>query len=456
MTTNRPKVLLALTLFIFVGLRTFASTWTVPAHTLGGSSTDVVQSLARDSAGNVYVTGYTQSFGAGGQDVLILKYSSGGNFLWSKTWGGSGNEFGNSIKVGPDGLLYITGYTSSFGAGWYDLFLLQLDTDGNLKWGTTWGGRSFDGGSDLGFDATGNIYVVGESYSTSPCCSAVLLKFSPNGALLRSTFYKGPANYDSGYSLGVDSAFNVIVTGISWDYSYSPLHNSLLILKFDPNGNLLWQENYATPFPAQDESWAFHAVKTDHANNIYIAGRHSASCLNANFSLCDFDAMLLKLNANGAYQWAKTWGETGAYDTAGSVALEADGTILLAAMENQYGYNNGAPQLSLLSYQSNGKLLSAIGWSKGTIQQASPAGMIVDAVDNPYLASSALNNSGEWEFTTANPGSLSNQLIYNASSTGTPAETTTSLTTATVSQAGGVQNTGGGGPDAFVMQKLRR
>jgi hypothetical protein len=81
--------------------------------------------------------------------------------------------------------------------------------------------------------------------------------------------------------------------------------------------------------------------------------------------------------------------------------------------------------------------------------------MIVDAVDNAYLASSALNNSGEWEFTTAAPGSLSDQMIYNSYSTGTPSLTTTSLTTATVTQATGVQNTGGGGGDAFVLQKLR-
>ena len=225
---------------VFFSLSASAQTW---SHSWGGGGADNGSAVATDSYGNVYVVGSTTSFGAGGQDVLITKYGPSGQFLWAKTWGGAGNDYASSIKVGPDGYVYVSGGTSSYGSGWYDLLLLKLDSDGNLKWGTTWGGSSYEGGYDIGFDATGNIYVVGESYSTSPCCSAVLLKFSTAGTLLQKTSYKGPASYDTGYSLTVDSDFNVIVAGISWDYSVYPLHNSILLLKYDPNGNLLWQEN---------------------------------------------------------------------------------------------------------------------------------------------------------------------------------------------------------------------
>jgi hypothetical protein len=423
-------------------------TWSPAAHTWGGSSSDNAVAVTLDSSGNVYVAGSTGSFGAGGQDVLITKYSPTGQFLWAKTWGGSSDDFATAVKIGPDGFLYVTGLTSSFGAGWFDLFLLQLDSNGNLIWGTTWGGASYDGGHDIGFDANGNIYVVGESYSTGPCCTAVLLKFSTTGALLQSSYYKGPATYDSGYSLAVDSSFNVIVTGISWDYSISPLHNSILLLKYDPNGNLLWQQNWSTAFPGQDESWAFHDVTTDTANNIYIGGRHSSNCDNSNFGQCDFDSLLIKLDQSGNFQWADTWGTAGTYDTAGSVLLTAGQTPMVAGMLDQYG----TPLLFLLGYDASGNLLSETGWQGGNVQQGSAAGMASDASGALYLASSALNNQGSWGATSANSGTLGNSLISNSYSAGIPALSTTSLTTPTVVQSSGVLNTGGGGGDAFIAQ----
>ncbi len=433
-----------------------ASNWAVPAHSWGGTSEDSVDSIAVDSSGNVYVAGYTDSFGAGGHDVLITKYDPSGAFIWAKTWGGAGVEYATSIKVGPDGLLYVTGPTSSFGAGWYDLFLLQLDTDGNLRWGTTWGGSSYDAGYDIAFDATGNIYVVGESYSVSPCCAVILLKFSTGGALLQPAIsYKGPANYDSGYSLTVDSQFNVIITGISWDYSIYPLHNSILILKYAPDGSLVWQENWATPFPGQDESDGFHSVTTDAANNIYLASRHSTQCANFDFSQCDFDALVLKLDANGAFQWTQTWGIAGAYDSAQSVAVDSGSNIVVAGMENQFGAGGASPQLFILGYDTNGNPLSQIGWSQGTLQrnhQDSPIGMVLDSNRSVYTASAALNNTGAWASVTANAGSFPNSLISNSYSPGTPVETTMIVTNPTVLQTTGVKDNGGGVADAFVSQ----
>jgi hypothetical protein len=445
----RHRVLLLLLALTLVQTA-FSGTWSQSAHTWGGSSTDQAASVALDSSGNVYVAGSTESFGAGGQDVLITKYDPSGTFLWAKTWGGPSNDYATAIKVGPDGFLYVTGFTSSFGAGWYDLILLQLDTDGNLRWGTTWGGGSYDGGHDIGFDASGNIYAVAESYSTGPCCStAVLLKFSTTGALLQSSYYKGPATYDAGYSLTVDSSFNVIVAGISWDYSISPLHNSILLLKYAPNGNLLWQENWSTPFPGQDESWSFHALATDGSGNIYVAGRHSAHCQSSNFGVCDFDALLLKLDPNGVFLSASTWGATGTYDTAGSVVLTAGQDPLLAGVEDDYG----TPLLFLLGYDAGGNLTSQSAWQGGNIQQGSASGMVLDANGTPYIASSALTNQGSWSSTSAHPGSLPNSLITNTYSVGVPSLSTARLTNSTVDQSSvGVQETGGGGADAFVSR----
>ena len=111
------------------------------AHTWGGASADSVSGIAVDPAsGAIYATGSTSSFGAGGVDVLLLKYDSSGSLVWSRTWGGPGNESGNSVAVDGLGNVYVVGSTDSFGAGWYDALILKFDRSGNLLWSRTWGG----------------------------------------------------------------------------------------------------------------------------------------------------------------------------------------------------------------------------------------------------------------------------------------------------------------------------
>ena len=120
-----------------------------------------------------------------------------------QNFGRAANDYAEHIAIGPDGYVYVTGDTSSFGSGLVDIFLLTLDQKGDLQWARTWGGSSDEGGYDIGFDSAGNVYVSGESYSNGNC--AVVLKFSSaDGSLLWETSWKGPATYDSAYALTVD------------------------------------------------------------------------------------------------------------------------------------------------------------------------------------------------------------------------------------------------------------
>ena len=99
---------------------------------LGGASNDTGNSIAVDSSGNVYVTGYTGSQGAGGNDILITKYNTSGVIQWQRTLGGAGTDAGNSIAVDSSGNVYVTGYTGSQGAGGYDILIAKLPSDGSL------------------------------------------------------------------------------------------------------------------------------------------------------------------------------------------------------------------------------------------------------------------------------------------------------------------------------------
>ena len=99
---------------------------------LGGTSSDTGTGIAVDSSGNVYVTGHTGSQGAGGNDILIAKYNTSGVTQWLRTLGGTGTDAGTGIAVDSSGNVYVTGYTGSQGAGGYDILIAKLPSDGSL------------------------------------------------------------------------------------------------------------------------------------------------------------------------------------------------------------------------------------------------------------------------------------------------------------------------------------
>ena len=99
---------------------------------LGGTINDTGTDIAVDSSGNVYVTGHTGSQGAGGNDILIAKYNTSGVIQWQRTFGGASGDVGTGIAVDSSGNVYVTGYTGSQGAGSYDILIAKLPSNGSL------------------------------------------------------------------------------------------------------------------------------------------------------------------------------------------------------------------------------------------------------------------------------------------------------------------------------------
>ena len=99
---------------------------------VGGTGGDYGRSVAVDSAGNVIVTGYTASAGAGSNDFLIAKYDSAGTLQWQRTLGGTGSDVGLSVTTDSAGNIIVTGYTDSAGAGSFGFMVAKLPPDGSL------------------------------------------------------------------------------------------------------------------------------------------------------------------------------------------------------------------------------------------------------------------------------------------------------------------------------------
>jgi hypothetical protein len=103
------------------------------SRTYGGTSDDEACAIVPTSDGGYVVAGITQSFGAGGDDVWVLKLDGLGNVQWQKTYGGPGADAAFDMARTSDGGYAVTGRTLSFEAGQSDVWVLKLEADGTMR-----------------------------------------------------------------------------------------------------------------------------------------------------------------------------------------------------------------------------------------------------------------------------------------------------------------------------------
>lgn len=149
------------------------------AKSAGGIYAERGTDVALDGAGNSYVTGYFNvysSFGSirinssGNNDAFIAKYDTGGNVIWVKNIGGTGYDYGYSIKVSPLGSSYLVGAfqsnitigsTTLSSSGAQDIFIVSYDNNGNVLWAKKAGGPNHDAGLGITIDNLGNSFITG-------------------------------------------------------------------------------------------------------------------------------------------------------------------------------------------------------------------------------------------------------------------------------------------------------
>lgn len=223
---------------------------------LGGSAADEASSIAVDTSGNVYVTGYTQStdfpvanaiYGtsSGNKDAFVSKLNASGSALDYSTYlGGVSEDRGYGIAVDTSGNAYVTGWTSSWNfpkikaiywskGGTNDVFITKIDASGSaLDYSTLLGGNSYDYGRDIAVDAAGSVYVTGYTDSTDfPTANALyesynegydifVTKLNASGSALDYSTYLGGSSYDHGYGIAVDASGSAYVTGYTFSTDF--------------------------------------------------------------------------------------------------------------------------------------------------------------------------------------------------------------------------------------------
>jgi len=308
------------------------------ARAIGGTSADYAQGVAVDSVGNAYTTGYFQGTvdfdpgagtsnlaATGGNDAFIQKLDPVGDFVWAAKFGNSGNDYGNSITIDDSDNILIHGDfagTVDFDPGPgtenrtavanQDVYILKLDSSGNLVWVSVFGGNGFAYGSEEGrsisVDNAGNVYTTGhfsETVDFDPGAGTQNLtsvgnldvyvsKLDSSGGLIWAKQFGG-LRADYGYAISVGDDGSVYTAGSfdgTSDFDPSAGTENLtspggdgdsdaFIAKLDSSGGFAWAKSFVGTdagclggdFRCQENNESAHGLGIDGYNNLYVAGQ---------------------------------------------------------------------------------------------------------------------------------------------------------------------------------------
>ena len=284
---------------------------------LGGNGSSAASGIAVDPPGNAYVIGQTnstdfpiknalQSTLGGSYDAFVTKISADGSaFIYSTYLGGTKSDYGLGIAVDPGGNAYVTGSTisadfpvknalqSTFSGG-NDAFVTKISADGSaLVYSTYLGGGVWNGGAGIAVGSGGNAYVTGTTSSTDfpvknafqPTIGgrsdAFLTAFSPDGALVYSTYLGGNGDENSG-GIAVDAAGDAYVTGFTTSSDF-PTKNAYqrrkhfgwdaFITEINPGGNALIYSTYL----GGNLTDVGYGIAVDSAGSSYVTGQTGSS-----------------------------------------------------------------------------------------------------------------------------------------------------------------------------------
>ncbi len=175
-------------------------------YTWGSSGDEFGYAIGMDTSAKLYLVGSTESYGAGGRDLVIVKMSaSSPSYEDHETWGGAEDDFGNCLKI-VFNQLYIAGGTESYGAGGADMAVLKYDQSLNQQWAKTYGGAATDEAASAITHYNGSLLIAG----TEDLTDVLLVQFLTNGDYVSSTSW-GTAGDEWGNGITVLPAGEIFV-----------------------------------------------------------------------------------------------------------------------------------------------------------------------------------------------------------------------------------------------------
>ena len=319
-----PFIVFILSLFSLLSAGAPDTLWT---RTYGGTGDDFGASVQQTSDGGFIIAGSATSLGAGGRDVYLIRTDQNGDTIWTKTYGGTEDDYGNSVQQTIDGGFIITGSTESFGPYPIKLYLLRTDSNGDTIWTKTYAraviseGRSVKQITDRGY------IIAGYDYGNDSTGSQVyILKTDTAGDTIWTKTYGG-TDSDEGYSVQQTTDEGFIITG--YTASFGAGATDVYLIKTNSKRDTLWTKTYGGTNYDYGRS-----VQQTSDGGFIIAGDTKS------FGVGQFDFYLIRTDSNGDTLWTKTYVGT-AFDQGYSVNQTSDNGFIIAGAtdsSNMFSY----------------------------------------------------------------------------------------------------------------------
>jgi hypothetical protein len=295
--------------------------WT---KTVGGNSIEGAISVQQTSDGGYIMGGVTQSYGAGLQDMFLMKNDASGGLQWSTTIGGTDYDFGNSVQQTSDGGYIIAGVVQSYGAGLADIYLMKTDASGTFQWDRAIGGADGDLGQSIQQTSDGGYIITGRTASFGQGGDDVyLVKTDASGNIEWTKTYGGSTDDEVGNCVKQTSDGGYIIAGTTG--SFGAGLEDVYIIKTDATGTLLWANTYG----GTDTEYGYYIQQTSDGGYIVVGDTYS-------FGAGNGDVYLLKIDVTGAVLWSKAYGGTDAEEGA-SVQQTSDGGYIVSGITASFG-----------------------------------------------------------------------------------------------------------------------
>ena len=298
----------------------------------GGTQNERGYAVQQTSDGGYVIVGSSASYGAGGSDLWILKVDASGEFSWSKTYGGQGNDVGKDIVQTSDGGYIITGYTKSFSSGGdMDLWLIKTDANGesclyndggtctqnSSKWVKSFGTSGNDYGNSVKETSEGDFIVAGKSGRIP---SVFVVKTNSLGEKIWENLY-GTGPGDRGQYIIERQDLGFLIVGKE---NPNNADDNLCLINIDTDGSEVWHSLYGG-----GSSDGGNHVSEVSGGGFIIAGS-TKSYGNGNWD----DMWLVKTSTGGSMEWQKTYG--GNYTEIGNYVHEkvSGGYIITGSTES--------------------------------------------------------------------------------------------------------------------------
>lgn len=368
---------------------------------LGGSNNDSGDDIILDSSGNVYVTGITSSQGAGGNDVVIAKYDNDGVIQWQRSIGTSGGQAGTGICLDGSNNIYVSLTDDSAGA------VVKCNSSGVIQWQRKLTATTNVVFQDITIDGS-NLRVVGSAngtgYGTASSDDPLTVNYDASGTVAWARWQGSTYSFERAYDVAVDGSSNTYVCG--QEYAAS---STAYVTKYDSTPSIAWSKK----FSRSSGGTSARGICTD-GTSTYFCGSYANGLF------------VVKLTSGGTIAWQRFLYSTttGQQASGSSIALDSLGDVYVCGTLEKSGSALVPKDGLIAKYNSSGTLQ----WQRKLVGGASTEDLLGITVDNNgyfYLVGTA-NNS-----TAGGSDLMIAKLPTNGAGTGVHGNYTYSTTTLT-------------------------